>query len=103
MSLFFKVFSLSDEEKLIYENLLLKSKSDKSLIENIDVGHVLVPGSHLPSNTNKAKSLISGCLIEGPAYLLEDGKTIISLNEAIMWMKCTPFSPLGTGSRINPL
>ena len=81
---------------------MLKSKCDKSLIENIDVGYVLVPGSHLPSNTNKPKSLISGRLIEGPGYLLEDGKTIISLNEAIMWSKCSPFSPLCTGSKINP-
>ena len=39
-----------------------KSKCD--LIETIDVGYVLVPGSHLPSNTNKPKSLISGRLIE---------------------------------------
>ncbi len=39
---------------------------------------------------------------KGPDFVLEDGKTIISLNEAIMWAKVTPFSPLNTGFKINP-
>ena len=56
--------NFSEEEKLIYETFMLKSKCDPSLIENIDVGYVLVPGSHLPSNSNKEKSLISGRLVE---------------------------------------
>lgn len=40
--------------------------------------------------------------VQGPVYLLEDGKSAISLNDALMWAKVNPFSPLGTGIRLNP-
>lgn len=40
--------------------------------------------------------------VQGPVFLLEDGKSAISLNDALMWAKVNPFSPLGTGLRINP-
>lgn len=39
---------------------------------------------------------------KGPVFVLEDGKSAISLNDALMWAKVNPFSPLGTGLRINP-
>lgn len=42
------------------------------------------------------------CLLQGPVFLLEDNKSAISLNDALMWAKVNPFSPLGTGLRINP-
>lgn len=35
-------------------------------------------------------------------FLLEDGETAMGLNEAVMWAKVNPFSPLNTGSRIMP-
>ncbi|TSX30747.1 WD repeat-containing protein 17 [Bagarius yarrelli] len=38
----------------------------------------------------------------GPVFFLEDGKSAISLNDALMWAKVNPFSPLGTGMRLNP-
>lgn len=41
-------------------------------------------------------------LFQGPAFFLEDGKSAISLNDALMWAKVNPFSPLGTGIRLNP-
>jgi hypothetical protein len=40
--------------------------------------------------------------MQGPVFLLEDGKSAISLNDALMWAKVNPFSPLGTGVRIVP-
>lgn len=40
--------------------------------------------------------------VKGPVFVLEDGKSAISLNDALMWAKVNPFSPLGTGLRINP-
>lgn len=40
--------------------------------------------------------------VQGPVFLLEDGESAISLNDALMWAKVNPFSPLGTGLRINP-
>ena len=56
--------NFSGDDKIIYEKLMFKTKCDQQLTENIDIGHVMVPGSHLPSNTNKPKSFISGRLIE---------------------------------------
>lgn len=38
----------------------------------------------------------------GAAFLLEDGETVLGLNEAVMWSKVNPFSPLNTGCRIMP-
>lgn len=38
----------------------------------------------------------------GAAFLLEDQETALGLNEAVMWSKVNPFSPLNTGCRILP-
>ena len=42
------------------------------------------------------------CTFQGLAYFLEDGRSAVSPNEALMWAKVNPFSPLATGLRINP-
>ena len=39
---------------------------------------------------------------QGLAVFLEDGKSAVSVNEALMWAKVNPFSPLGSGMRITP-
>lgn len=39
---------------------------------------------------------------KGAMFLLEDGKTTMGFNDAVMWAKVNPFSPLNTGSRIMP-
>ncbi|XP_054635631.1 WD repeat-containing protein 17 isoform X4 [Dunckerocampus dactyliophorus] len=61
-----------------------------------------VTGSNLPSHSDVQLSCFTGHRIQGPVFLLEDGKSAISLNDALMWAKVNPFSPLGTGVRINP-
>lgn len=38
----------------------------------------------------------------GAAFMLEDNETVLGLNEAVMWSKVNPFSPLNTGCRITP-
>lgn len=38
----------------------------------------------------------------GPAFLLEDEETVLGLNEAVMWSKVNPFSPLNTGCGMTP-
>ena len=38
----------------------------------------------------------------GAAFFLEDGETVLGLNEAVMWSKVNPFSPLNTGCRLMP-
>ncbi|XP_041912815.1 WD repeat-containing protein 17 isoform X4 [Alosa alosa] len=61
-----------------------------------------VTGSNLPSHSEVQISCFTGVRIQGPVFFLEDGKSAISLNDALMWAKVNPFSPLGTGVRINP-
>ena len=34
--------------------------------------------------------------------MFEDGKTIVSQEEALEWAMCNRFSPLNNGLRINP-
>ncbi|KAK0130633.1 WD repeat-containing protein 17 [Merluccius polli] len=66
------------------------------------LGPDYVTGSSLPSHSDVQLSCFTGHTIQGPVFLLEDGKSAISLNDALMWAKVNPFSPLGTGVRINP-
>lgn len=35
-------------------------------------------------------------------YCLEDQKSYLEIEEAIMWSECNPFSPLNTGYLIEP-
>ncbi|KAM3842488.1 WD repeat-containing protein 17, partial [Diretmus argenteus] len=65
-------------------------------------GSDYVTGSNLPSHSEVHLSCFTGHTIQGPVFLLEDGKSAISLNDALMWAKVNPYSPLGTGVRINP-
>ncbi|CAH1267956.1 WDR17 [Branchiostoma lanceolatum] len=79
---------------------LLRKAGEEEL--DIEPGADHCTGSHLPSHSDVHVSFLSKTRIQGPAFFLEDGKTAISLNEALMWAKVNPFSPLGTTSRINP-
>ncbi|XP_053398741.1 WD repeat-containing protein 17-like [Mercenaria mercenaria] len=66
------------------------------------VGTDCVSNTHLPSHSDIHLSCLTGERIQGLAYFLEDGKSAVSANEALMWAKVNPFSPLATGYRINP-
>ncbi|KAL3067639.1 hypothetical protein OYC64_017378 [Pagothenia borchgrevinki] len=70
--------------------------------DSVLCGADYVTGSNLPSHSDVQLSCFTGHRIQGPVFLLEDGKSAISLNDALMWAKVNPFSPLGTGLRINP-
>ncbi|XP_032610433.1 WD repeat-containing protein 17 isoform X5 [Hylobates moloch] len=89
----------SDSQRMIYATLLkrLKEESLKGVI-----GPDYVTGSNLPSHSDIHISCLTGLKIQGPVFFLEDGKSAISLNDALMWAKVNPFSPLGTGIRLNP-
>jgi hypothetical protein len=50
----------------------------------------------------KQQSAMSGALIRGQLYQLEDGKTFISQEEAIEWAFCCKFTFLGNGYRMAP-
>ncbi|KAG7159679.1 WD repeat-containing protein 17-like 4, partial [Homarus americanus] len=38
----------------------------------------------------------------GPSYFLENGESVMGQNDALMWSKVHPYSPLGSGYRLNP-
>ncbi|XP_078222354.1 WD repeat-containing protein 17 isoform X7 [Callithrix jacchus] len=89
----------SDSQRMVYATLLkrLTEESLKGII-----GPDYVTGSNLPSHSDTHISCLTGLKIQGPVFFLEDGKSAISLNDALMWAKVNPFSPLGTGIRLNP-
>ncbi|XP_062905536.1 WD repeat-containing protein 17 isoform X1 [Mobula hypostoma] len=89
----------SELQREAYSILLNRIKEEpiKGLI-----GPDYVTGSNLPSHSDVHISCLTGLRIQGPVYFLEDGKSAISLNDALMWAKVNPFSPLGTGIRLNP-
>ncbi|XP_039546854.1 WD repeat-containing protein 17 isoform X4 [Pimephales promelas] len=89
----------SEAQKTEYNQLLSRMREDP--IKGLE-GPDYVTGSNLPSHSDVQISCFTGLRIQGPAFFLEDGKSAISLNDALMWAKVNPFSPLGTGIRLNP-
>ncbi|XP_040274621.1 WD repeat-containing protein 17 isoform X2 [Bufo bufo] len=89
----------TETQRKIYSSIVEKIKEEpiKGLI-----GPDYVTGSNLPSHSDVHVSCLTGLRIQGPVFFLEDGKSAISLNDALMWAKVNPFSPLGTGIRLNP-
>ncbi|XP_072171647.1 WD repeat-containing protein 17-like [Diadema setosum] len=83
----------------IYQTMVHRGQS---MTLDLEMGEDFVTGSHLPSHSDVHRSLFSASRIQGPAFFLEDSRSVISLNDALMWSKVTPFSPLGTGALINP-
>jgi hypothetical protein len=73
----------------------------------IDGGCTIIPrGSGVvPREIGVAtrKSYCSGERILGDFHFLEDGKSAMTRQEALMWFDVTPFSPLSTHKRYVPL
>ncbi|XP_051992804.1 LOW QUALITY PROTEIN: WD repeat-containing protein 17-like [Xyrauchen texanus] len=89
----------SEAQKVQYNQLLSRMREEP--IKGLE-GPDYVTGSNLPSHSDVQISCFTGLRIQGPVFFLEDGKSAISLNDALMWAKVNPFSPLGTGIRLNP-
>lgn len=92
----------ADQESLnhIFENLnRMKIKQEIKTTSN----QIKLVGSNLSANnlhSNMPISKFNRKTIQGPSYSL--GSFAISLEEALMWAKVDPFSPLNDGSIINP-
>ncbi|XP_067129132.1 WD repeat-containing protein 17-like [Centruroides vittatus] len=86
------------EKPDVYNNLMCRINEKKIL----DVGVTKVTGSHLPRHSDQHKCYLTKQPLQGPVFFLEKGKLAISLNDAIMWAKVNPFSPLNDGQRIIP-
>nr|KAI8756432.1 WD repeat-containing protein 17-like [Biomphalaria glabrata] len=91
---------VTEATELAYKKLLKCCGSDP--FNAIEPGPDYVASSHLPSHSDIHVSYLSGERIKGQPFFLEDGNSVISLSEALMWAKVNPFSPLGSGVRINP-
>ncbi|KAK6173871.1 hypothetical protein SNE40_017251 [Patella caerulea] len=89
----------TSDEKSIYHDLWRKAGKKTCIIS---FGPDCVASSQLPSHSDVHISCLTDKRILGLAYFLEDGKTAMSINEAIMWAKVNPFSPLLSGVRLNP-
>jgi len=66
--------------------------------------HMKVVGSQLPSSnslSNAPTSIFTKKVISGPSFVLQPNFAI-SLEEALMWAKVNPFSPMNDGRTINP-
>lgn len=66
---------------------------------------IVMTASKLPSGGARQHSVVSvftSRYIQGPYFLLSDGHTKISVQDAIMWTNVNPFCPLQTGEKINP-
>uniref|UniRef100_A0A2D4LHW6 WD repeat-containing protein 17 n=2 Tax=Micrurus spixii TaxID=129469 RepID=A0A2D4LHW6_9SAUR len=89
----------SELQQQIYATMLSRIKEEHL---QITIGTNYVSGSNLPGHSDVHISCLTGLRIQGPVFFLEDGKSTISLNDALMWAKVNPFSPLGTGIQLNP-
>uniref|UniRef100_A0A672UJM9 WD repeat domain 17 n=1 Tax=Strigops habroptila TaxID=2489341 RepID=A0A672UJM9_STRHB len=89
----------SELQRMVYS--ILVSRIQEEPLKGM-IGPDCVTGSNLPSHSDVHISCLTGLRIQGPVFFLEDGKSAISLNDALMWAKVNPFSPLGTGVRLNP-
>ncbi|NWY04358.1 WDR17 protein, partial [Nothoprocta ornata] len=89
----------SESQRAVYS--VLTSRIQEEPLKGM-VGPDYVTGSNLPSHSDVHISCLTGLRIQGPVFFLEDGKSAVSLNDALMWAKVNPFSPLGTGIRLNP-
>eukprot|EP00746_Dinoflagellata_sp_MGD_P032912 gnl/MRDRNA2_/MRDRNA2_178406_c0_seq1.p1 gnl/MRDRNA2_/MRDRNA2_178406_c0~~gnl/MRDRNA2_/MRDRNA2_178406_c0_seq1.p1 ORF type:complete len:538 (+),score=120.03 gnl/MRDRNA2_/MRDRNA2_178406_c0_seq1:32-1615(+) len=63
---------------------------------------LVLSGGNLPAGGKKETSVLTSCAIIGPCFLLEDGKTFISLREALTWARVNAWSPLNTGHKTEP-
>ena len=88
-----------DEESNVLERVIHRAGEEplKCL-----VGSTIVNASDLPSHSESYTSTISKTKINGSVFMLEDGRSTLSYNEAVMWAKCNEFSPTSSGARICP-
>jgi len=66
--------------------------------------NVVIAGStNLPVRRRVTlESVISKQPVQGAEFVLEDGKSVVTPSEALMWFRVNPFSPLSTGKWMNP-
>ncbi|XP_015747212.1 PREDICTED: WD repeat-containing protein 17-like [Acropora digitifera] len=87
------------EQKAAWDSLLKRVGTESSIYTT---GVDMVTASLLPSHSDVQLSCLTGERIKGPAYFLNDGRSVMSLNNALMWAKVNAFSLVGGGVRLEP-
>lgn len=87
------------EHKAAWDSVLKKVGTESSIYTT---GVDMVTASLLPSHSDVQLSCLTGERIKGPAYFLNDGRSVMSLNNALMWAKVNAFSLVGGGVRLEP-
>lgn len=87
------------EQKAVWDLLLKRVGAEPSACL---VGEDMVTGSLLPSHSDVQVSCLTGERIKGQAFFLNDGRSVMSLNHALMWAKVNVFSLVGNGVRLEP-
>jgi len=84
----------------VYESLHRKCKSSK--IDEVCMGDYITACDNLPSHCQSYINYFNKEKIKGSVFILEDGRSAIPLNIALMWACVNRFSPLANGDIINP-
>jgi len=107
----FKDLALSDQKLLpltsaLEAHFIGKQISAYISLESILYSDLRPPFTFSASGYNlqglQKASFITGSLIKGAPFTLEDGKTQVSQEEALAYALATRFSPLNNGFRFNP-
>lgn len=98
-----QIYFQKEEQKKKYLNLIqalgTHMKQNSTLFDEAGIYLHMMVGFNLQGHKI---SNFSHSLIKGHPYTFEDGKTIVSQEEALEWALCDKFSPLMNGFRINP-
>ncbi|XP_062513746.1 WD repeat-containing protein 17-like isoform X2 [Corticium candelabrum] len=89
-------------ESVLQTVRILERKLGGSIGKSDGSDAIVVAHWTLPIKSKVHTSHFTRQRIYGPAYILDDGHTAISLSDALMWAEVNPFSPLGSGAVINP-
>jgi len=94
------------------EKLPIKDSPDITSLKRIKYTQPLSGGSTVKSlgsglvpidlESKRCVSICSGKRIEGNVFYLEDRKTTMSYDEALMWFEVNPFSPLPSHANLSP-
>ena len=84
-----------------YDQVIKRITAEPSF-DPLGIGIFSTTGCHLPSHSETHRCLFTGQPIKGVPFTLEDGKSLISHCDALMWATVNRFSPLNTGIKINP-
>eukprot|EP00347_Sterkiella_histriomuscorum_P001098 403373336 len=85
--------------QLLLQGILTHQKQKSVLFDEPGIYKYQASGQNLQGSK---LSHFTNSIIKGYPFTFEDGKTIVSYEEALEWAVCNRFSPLNNGFRINP-